>query len=174
LLVRARLFLVVAVLCLPVVASAQGPQSGDAFLAARIGANLVGNTYRVRQSKAVPGVGMSGGVFLSGYWAAELEIWRRSSNPDCCAGTEMLFSLSAERLYARIGISPYLAGGITLLRSQSTGHGARGSTHFQVQVTAGVRVPVVPRLAVDLDLRGNGGGSTMIVRPTIAAVYFFR
>ena len=172
--VRARTFLFVAVLCLPVFASAQSPQSGDAFLAARIGANLVGNTYRVRQSKAVPGAGVSGGLFLSGNWAAELEVWRRSSNPDCCAGTETLYSLSAQRLYARIGISPYLAGGITLLRSQRTGQGARGSTHFQVQVTAGVRVPIVPRLALDLDLRGNGGGSTMIVRPTIAAVYFFR
>jgi len=28
-------------------------------------------------------------------------------------------------------------------------------------------------MAIDFDLRGNGGGSTMIVRPTAAAVYFF-
>jgi hypothetical protein len=79
---------------------------------------------------------------------------------------ETLYSLSAQRLYARVGIQPYVAGGFTLLRSQ-------GAAHLQVQVTAGVRLPMASRLAVDLDLRGNGGGSTMIVRPTLAAVYFF-
>jgi len=80
----------------------------------------------------------------------------------------MLYSLSAERVYARTGIQPYLAGGIALL------HSTRNVSPIEVQVTAGVRVPVVRRISVDVDLRGNGGGSTMIVRPTIAAVYFFR
>ena len=159
-----------AVACLvlaPSGALAQGHRSGDPFIAARVGTNLVGNTYRVRQAKPVAGAGFSGGVFLSPSWAAEFELWRRGSNPDCCVGRETLYSLSAERLYARVGLQPYLAGGLTLLRSEVS------STHLQVQVTAGVRVPVVSRVAVDLDLRGNGGGSTMIVRPTVAVVYFF-
>lgn len=167
-LVRGRLLAAtIAWLTVPSIALAQGHRPGEAFIAARVGANLIGNTYRVRQSKPVAGAGVSGGVFLSPSWAAELEVWSRSSNPDCCAGRERLFSLSAERLYSRVGIQPYLAGGLTLLRSQIS------ATRLQVQVTAGVRVPVVSRVAVDLDLRGNGGGSTMIVRPTIAAVYFF-
>ena len=163
----------VALLMAPSAGRAQGHRFGDGFIAARVGANLVGNTYRVRGSKPVPGMGISGGIFLSPNWAAEFELWERSSNPDCCAGRELLYSLSAERLYARVGFQPYLAGGVTLLRSRAGEQGAERSTHLQVQVTAGVRVPIVPRMAVDLDLRGNGGGSTMIVRPTIAAVYFF-
>jgi hypothetical protein len=84
-LVRASLLAAMVASALPSVALAQGHQAGEAFVAARVGANLVGNTYRVRQSNAVPGVGVSAGIVL----------------------------------------------------------------------------------------RGNGGGSTMIVRPTIAAVYFF-
>jgi hypothetical protein len=152
---------------------AQGLQSGDGFVAARVGANLVGNTYRVRQSRALPGEGISAGVFLSPYWAAEFEVWRRAGNPDCCVGRQLLFSISAERLYARAGFQPYLAGGLTLLQSRAGDSRADGN-HLQVQVTAGVRIPLVPHLAVDLDLRGNGGGSTMIVRPTVAGVYFFR
>jgi opacity protein-like surface antigen len=167
-LVRGRLLAAtIAWLAVSSAALAQGHRPGEGFIAARVGANLVGNTYRVRQSKPVAGAGVSGGVFLSPSWAAEFEVWSRSSNPDCCAGRERLFSLSAERLYSPAGIQPYLAGGLALLRSQIA------ATRLQVQVTAGVRVPVVSRVAVDLDLRGNGGGSTMIVRPTIAAVYFF-
>jgi hypothetical protein len=81
--------------------------------------------------------------------------------------------LNAERLYAGLGIQPYLAGGLALLRSQSREQSAGSRLHLQVQVTAGLRVPLARRLAVDLDLRGNGGGSTMIVRPTAAVVYFF-
>lgn len=151
----------------PSLAQAQAYRSGEGFIAARVGTNLVGSTYRIRQSKPVAGAGVSGGVFLSPSWAAEFEVWFRSANPDCCTGRERLFSLSAVRLYSGRGIQPYLAGGLTLLGSQIS------STHLQVQVTAGVRVPVVSRVAVDLDLPGNGGGSTMTVRPTIAAVYFF-
>jgi hypothetical protein len=169
-LVGIRNCVIVALVLAPSAVLAQGNHSGEAFLAARVGTNLVGNTYRVRQSKPVPGAGFSAGAFLSPYWAAEFEVWARSSNPDCCAGRERLYSLSAERLYARSGIQPYLAGGLTLLKS----HRSSTSTHVQVQVTAGVRVPIVSWMAVDVDLRGNGGGSTMIVRPTIAAVYFFR
>jgi opacity protein-like surface antigen len=172
-LVKVIALLTAVIFCIPALASAQSHRAGDAFVAARAGANLVGNTYRVRQSKAVPGFGASGGFFLSRYWATELEVWSRSSNPDSSAGPEMLYSLSAERMYARIGIQPYLAGGVALLRSTERDQGKQ-STRVQVQVTAGVRVPLVSRLAVDLDLRGNGGGSTMIVRPTLAAVYFFQ
>ena len=166
-LVRASLLAAMVASALPSVALAQGHQAGEAFVAARVGANLVGNTYRVRQSKAVPGMGVSAGIVLSPYWAAEFEAWSRSSNPDCCKGRERLYSFSAERLYSRLGIQPYLAGGLTIVQSKVS------TAHLQVQVTAGVRVPVLPRMAVDFDLRGNGGGSTMIVRPTIAAVYFF-
>jgi hypothetical protein len=165
-----------AVVCLCFVAvdvAAQGRRAGDGFVAARVGANLVGNTYRVRQSRALPGEGVAGGVFLSPYWAAEFEVWRRAGNPECCLGWQVLYSVSAERLYARAGLQPYLAGGVTLLQSRSTDARADGN-HLQVQVTAGVRIPLLPRLALDLDLRGNGGGSTMIVRPTVGAVYFFR
>lgn len=157
----------IAWLGVPPSALAQASRPGEGFIAARVGANLVGNTYRVHQSKPVAGAGVSGGVVLSPSWAAEFEVWSRSANPDCCAGRERLFSLSAERLYSRTGIQPYLAGGLTLLRSRVS------ATRLQVQVTAGVRVPIVSRVAVALDLRGNGGGSTMIVRPTIAAEYFF-
>ena len=159
--------LAAAIACVPSFASAQGHRAGGAFVAARVGANLVGNTYRVRQAKAVAGFGASGGLFLSRFWAAELEVWSRSNNPDSHVGPERLYSLSAQRLYSRIGVQPYLSGGFALLRSQR-------ATHLQVQVTAGVRLPLASRLALDVDLRGNGGGSTMIVRPTMAAVYFFQ
>jgi hypothetical protein len=142
-------------------------------VAARIGANLVGNTYRVRQERPTAGAGLSGGVFLSPYWVAELETWFRASSPECCTGREQLISLSAERLYSGGRLQPYLAGGVALLRSESYEHTAANKLHLQVQVTAGVRLAVARKMAVDLDLRGNGGGSTMIVRPAIAAVYFF-
>jgi hypothetical protein len=167
------LCVVFAVLLVPSSAAAQPRRSGHGFVAARIGANMVGNTYRVRQEKPTAGAGLSGGMFLSHYWVAELEAWFRASSPECCTGREQLISLTAERLYAGLGIQPYLAGGLALLRTQSREQGAESKLHLQVQVTAGVRVPLARRVAVDLDLRGNGGGSTMIVRPTIGAVYFF-
>jgi hypothetical protein len=161
----------VAVLLVPSIAAAQ--PRGKRFVAARAGSNLVGNTYRVRQETPTAGAGVSAGVLLSPYWATEFEAWFRASSPECCTGREQLISLSAERLYAGTGIQPYLAGGVALLRSQSKEQSADSKMHLQVQVTAGVRVPIARRVAVDLDLRGNGGGSTMIVRPSIAAVYFF-
>jgi hypothetical protein len=163
--------LAVAVLLVPSSAAAQPRQSGNRFVAARLGANLVGNTYRVSHEQPTAGAGFSGGVRLSPYWLAEVEAWFRASSPECCTGREQLISLSAERLYAGLGVQPYLAGGLALLRSGR--REAESTVHLQIQVTAGVRVPLARRLAVDLDLRGNGGGSTMIVRPTIGAVYFF-
>ena len=43
-----------------------------------------------------------------------------------------------------------------------------------MQVGVGAQFPVYRRLAMAVDLRGNGGGSTMIVRPTLAIIYYFR
>jgi len=43
-----------------------------------------------------------------------------------------------------------------------------------VQVGVGAQFRLRPRLAMAIDLRGNGGGSTMIVRPTAALIYRFR
>ena len=147
-------------------ARAQGHTAGQGFVAVRGGTNLIGNTYRVREARAVPGAGLSVGTFLSPTWALELEGWFRTSNPECCANTaETLVSLSVVRMYARTGIQPYALGGLTLLH----GH----ANQMQVQVGVGAQMPIYRRLAIALDLRGNGGGSTMIVRPTIAAIYYF-
>jgi hypothetical protein len=170
-LVRA-LWVAATLLLIPSSAGAQATLH-TRFIEARAGANLVGNTYRVRQEKATTGMGVSAGVFLASYWVAELEAWFRSSSPECCTGREQLISLNAARLYAAGGLQPYLAGGLALLRSQSADPAAAAKVRLQVQVTAGVRVPLGRRMALDLDLRGNGGGSTMIVRPTIGAAYFF-
>jgi hypothetical protein len=148
-------------------ARAQTHTSGQVFIAGRIGANLVGNTYRVRETKPVAGGGMSLGTFLSPTWAVELEGWMRGSNPECCAvGRETLTSVSVVRQYARAGLQPYALGGLTLLHARAN--------QLQVQVGVGVQLPVYKRLAIALDLRGNGGGATMIVRPTAAAIYYFR
>jgi hypothetical protein len=156
------------VLFLPQGMFAQGPHRGQGFLSARLGTNLVGNTYRVRSTKPVPGAGASIGAYLSPAWAVEFETWMRASNPDCCArpGRETLYSLSVIRQYARTGIQPYALGGLTLLQS--------GSDQLQVQVGVGAQIPVSRRTAIAVDLRGNGGGSTMIVRPAVAAIYYFR
>jgi hypothetical protein len=147
---------------------AQGQhRAGQPFVAGRVGANLIGNTYRVRDTKPVVGAGASLGTFVSPSWAVEVEGWVRSSNPECCStGRETLVSLSAVRQYARAGIQPYALGGLTLLHTHAN--------QMQVQVGVGVQVPLYRRIAVAIDLRGNGGGSTMIVRPTIAAIYYFR
>jgi hypothetical protein len=160
-------------LVLLVPSTAMGQTRASRFVAARVGANLVGNTYRVRQEAPTAGAGVSAGLLLSPYWATEVELWFRRTSPECCTGREQLISLNAERLYAGAGIQPYLAGGVALLRSESREPDTASKLHLQVQVTAGVRVPLARRIALDLDLRGNGGGSTMIVRPSIAAVYFF-
>ena len=148
-------------------ARAQGHHRGEGFVAARVGTNLIGNTYRFRDSKPVLGGGGSLGTFLSPTWALEFETWVRASNPECCVnGRETLVSVSVIRQYARTGIQPYALGGLTLLRSRPN--------EMQVQVGVGAQVPIFRRVAVALDLRGNGGGSTMIVRPTVAAIYYFR
>jgi hypothetical protein len=170
-LVRVWLCVTAAVL-LPAVAAAQ-TAARTKFVEAHAGANLVGNTYRVRQEKPTAGLGVSGGVFLSPYWVTELEAWFRSSSPECCTGREQVISLSAQRFYATSGVQPYLAGGLALLRSTSRAVPADTKVRLQVQVTAGVRLPLGRRAAIDLDLRGNGGGSTMIVRSALGAVYFF-
>jgi hypothetical protein len=147
---------------------AQGRRAGDTFIAVRGGANLVGNTYRVRERKPEPGGGGSIGTFLSNHWALEFETWMRASNPECCGPRrrEMLHSISVVRLLTSQGIQPYMLGGITMLQADDS--------ELQVQVGVGAQFPVYRRLQMAVDLRGNGGGSTMIVRPTAAIIYNFR
>ena len=149
-------------------AHGQGHRAGDGFVAVRGGANLVGNTYRVRERKPEPGAGGSIGTFLSQLWAVEFETWMRASNPECCAPRrrEVLYSVSVVRLLTSQGLQPYMLGGLTLLQS--------GSPELQVQVGVGAQFPLYRRLQMAIDLRGNGGGSTMIVRPTAAIIYNFR
>lgn len=149
-------------------ARAQGHQAGDGFVAVRGGANLVGNTYRVRERKPEPGAGGSLGTFLSPLWAVEFETWVRASNPECCGPRrrEMLYSVSVVRLLTSQGLKPYMLGGLTLLQSDTA--------ELQVQVGLGAQFPLYRRLEMAIDLRGNGGGSTMIVRPTAALIYNFR
>ena len=149
-------------------AAAQGHRAGDGFIAVRAGANLVGNTYRVRERKPEPGAGASIGTFLSHHWAAEFETWMRASNPECCGPRrrEMLYSVSVVRLLTTDGLQPYMLGGLTLLQADKS--------ELQVQVGVGAQFPLYRRLQMALDLRGNGGGSTMIVRPTAALIYNFR
>ena len=149
-------------------AAVQGHRAGDGFVAIRAGANLVGNTYRVRERKPEPGAGASFGTFLSHHWAAEFETWMRASNPECCGPRrrEMLYSVSVVRLLTNDGLQPYMLGGLTLLQADRS--------ELQVQVGVGAQFPLYHRLQMAVDLRGNGGGSTMIVRPTAALIYNFR
>ena len=148
--------------------SAQAHRAGDGFVALRAGANLVGNTYRVRERKPEPGAGGSIGTFLSPLWAVEFETWMRASNPECCGvrRREMLYSASVVRLLTSQGLQPYMLGGLTFLKAQNR--------ELQIQVGVGAQFPVYRRLHMAIDLRGNGGGSTMIVRPTAALIYNFR
>lgn len=165
---RPRFYLILLFMLSAVPASAQGHRAGDGFVALRAGANLVGNTYRVRERKPEPGAGASIGAFLSHHWAAEFETWMRASNPECCGPRrrEMLYSVSVVRLLTTGGLQPYMLGGLTLLQS--------ASPELQVQVGVGAQFPLYQRLQMAIDLRGNGGGSTMIVRPTAALIYNFR
>lgn len=145
-----------------------GSAQSQGFIAVRGGANLVGNTYRVRETKPEAGGGGSIGAFLSPHWAVEFETWMRAANPECCGPRrrEMLYSLSVVRFLATGGLQPYMLGGLTLLRANDP--------EIQVQVGVGAQFPVYRRLSMAIDLRGNGGGSTMIVRPTAAIIYYFR
>ena len=165
---RPRVYFILLVALWAVPASGQGHQMGDGFVAIRAGANLVGNTYRVRERKPEPGAGGSIGTFLSHHWAVEFETWMRASNPECCGPRrrEILYSLSVMRLLTSEGLQPYMIGGLTLLQSDSP--------ELQVQVGVGAQFPLYRRLQMAIDLRGNGGGSTMIVRPTAALIYNFR
>jgi hypothetical protein len=146
----------------------QGHRKGDGFVAVRAGANLVGNTYRVRDRKPELGAGGSIGTFLSQNWAVEFETWLRASNPECCGPRrrEMLYSLSVLRPLTTQGLQPYMLGGLTFLQSTRS--------QMQVQVGVGAQFPLYGRIHMAIDLRGNGGGSTMIVRPTAAVIYNFR
>jgi hypothetical protein len=148
--------------------AAQTHRAGDGFVAVRAGANLVGNTYRLRERRPEPGAGGSIGSFLSNHWAVEFETWMRASNPECCGlrRREMLHSISVVRLLTTQGLQPYLLGGLSLLRADDT--------EMQVQVGVGAQFPLYRRLQMAVDLRGNGGGSTMIVRPAAAVIYYFR
>ncbi len=148
--------------------STQGHRAGDGFVAVRAGANLVGNAYRVRERKPEPGAGGSIGTFLSPLWALEFETWMRASNPECCGPhrREMLYSASVVRLLTTQGLQPYMLGGLTFLQA--------GHSQLQVQVGVGAQFPVYRRMHMAIDIRGNGGGSTMIVRPAAAVIYNFR
>ena len=165
---KVRVYLILSIVLSVDVVSAQGHRVGDAFVAVRGGANLVGNTYRVRERKPELGGGGSIGTFLSDLWAVEFETWMRASNPECCGPRrrEMLYSVSVVRLLTTQGLQPYMLGGLTLLQSDSP--------ELQVQVGIGAQFPLYRRLQMAIDLRGNGGGSTMIVRPTAAIIYNFR
>jgi hypothetical protein len=148
--------------------SAQVRYGGERFLAIRGGTNLVGNAYRVRETKPEPGAGASVGTFLSPYWALELETWMRRANPECCGPKrrELLYSLSIIRQLTAGGLQPYMLGGLTFLQADHR--------EMQVQVGIGAQFPLYRRFSMSIDLRGNGGGSTMIVRPTAAIIYYFR
>jgi hypothetical protein len=150
------------------VAYAQGHRAGEGFVAVRAGANLVGNAFRVQETKPEPGAGASIGTFLSRLWALEFETWMRASNPECCAPRrrEMLYSVSVMRLLTTQGLQPYMLGGITFLQAENP--------DMQIQVGLGAQFPVYGRFNMAIDLRGNGGGSTMIVRPSVALIYSFR
>ncbi|RPI54277.1 MAG: hypothetical protein EHM55_11285 [Acidobacteria bacterium] len=165
-----NVLIVLIALCAPlqVAPRAQSRRAGDGFVAVRAGANLVGNTYRFRARRPEPGAGGSVGTFLSPGWALEFETWVRRSNPECCGARhrEALYSLSVMRLLTAGGLQPYMVGGLTWLQATSR--------QMQVQVGVGAQFPLRPRLAMAIDLRGNGGGSTMIVRPTAALIYHFR
>jgi len=167
-LMRNVMGIAIALSALSGTAYAQGHSAGDGFVALRAGANLVGNTYRVRERKPEPGAGGSIGAFLSPHWAVEFETWMRASNPECCGPRrrETLFSLSVIRLLTHAGVQPYMLGGITMLRADDP--------EVQVQVGVGAQFPLYRRVGMAIDLRGNGGGSTMIVRPTVALIYNFR
>ena len=95
-------------------------------------------------------------------------MWMRAANPECCGPRhrELLYSLSVMRLLAHGTVQPYMLGGVTMLRGDDT--------EMQVQVGLGAQFPVHRRMSIAVDLRGNGGNSTMIVRPTAAVVYYFR
>lgn len=92
----------------------------------------------------------------------------RASNPECCGPRrrEVLYSVSVVRLLTSQGVQPYMLGGLTLLQSDKQ--------ELQVQVGVGAQFPLYRRLQIAIDLRGNGGGATMIVRPTAAIIYNFR
>jgi hypothetical protein len=165
---RPRVYIIPLLVLAVDVVSAQAHRAGDGFVAVRAGANLVGNTYRVRERKPEAGAGGSIGTFLSPLWAVEFETWMRASNPECCGDRrrEMLYSISVVRLVTSQGLQPYMLGGLTLLQA--------GRRELQVQVGVGAQFPVYRQLQMSIDLRGNGGGSTMIVRPTAAIIYSFR
>jgi hypothetical protein len=165
---RAEVYIILLIALSADLVYAQGHRAGDGFVALRGGANLVGNTYRVRDRKPEPGAGGSIGAFLSELWAVEFETWMRASNPECCGPRrrEMLYSFSVVRLLTTQGLQPYMLGGLTLLQADSP--------ELQVQVGVGAQFPLYRRLQMAVDLRGNGGGSTMIVRPTAAIIYNFR
>jgi hypothetical protein len=165
---RAKVYIILLMALCADAVYAQGHRAGDGFIAVRAGANLVGNTYRVRDRRPEPGAGGSIGTFLSPLWALEFETWLRASNPECCGARrrEMLYSVSVVRLLTSQGVQPYMLGGLTFLQAESR--------QLQVQVGVGAQFPVYRRLQMAIDLRGNGGGSTMIVRPTAAIIYNFR
>lgn len=165
---RSEVYIILLIVLCADLAHAQGHRAGDGFVAIRAGANLVGNTYRVRERKPELGAGGSIGTFLSQLWAVEFETWMRASNPECCGPRrrEMLYSVSVVRLLTSQGLQPYMLGGLTFLHSDSS--------EMQVQVGLGAQFPVYRRLQMAIDLRGNGGGSTMIVRPAAAIIYNFR
>jgi hypothetical protein len=165
---RPEVYIILLIALSAELVSAQGHQAGDGFVALRGGANLVGNTFRVRERKPEPGAGVSIGAFLSELWAVEFETWIRASNPECCGPRrrEMLYSIGVVRLLTTQGLQPYMLGGLTLLQADHP--------ELQVQVGVGAQFPLYRRLQMAVDLRGNGGGSTMIVRPTAAIIYNFR
>lgn len=164
-----HVIVIVIVLGVPVcpAAYAQSHGAGEPFVALRAGANLVGNTLRVRERRPEPGGGGSVGTFLSPNWALEFEVWLRASNPCCIPRRrETLYSVSVVRLLASGGLQPYMLGGLTLLQA--------AGGELQVQLGVGAQFPLGGRFGMAVDLRGNGGGSTMIVRPTAAFIYRFR
>jgi hypothetical protein len=167
-LVRNVILMLIAFGAAPHVADAQTHSAGERFVAFRAGANLVGNTQRVRETKAEPGAGGAIGTYMSQVWALEFETWVRAANPICCADArqaETLFSLSVIRFFAAGGLRPYMVGGLTLMH----GH----DSELQVQVGVGAQFPLRSRFEMAIDLRGNGGGSTMVVRPTVSLIYHF-
>jgi hypothetical protein len=162
-------YLIAAILLLQAVdAQAQAHHAGEGFASIRAGTNVVGNTFRFRDRKAEPGAGGSVGMYLSQQWALECETWIRAANPECCGPrqAETLVSVSVMRLLVRAGLQPYMLGGMSWVNARRS--------ELQVQVGVGVQFPVYRRFGMAVDLRGNGGGSTMIVRPTVAAIYYFR
>src|SRR5262245_6553458 len=153
---------------------AQTTRHGKGFIAGRVGANL--QAAEDGENGASFGGGVSGAAFLASHWAVEFDAWIPAYiEQDGKRFRDLLFSVSALRMFGGGRVEPYILAGFTVARVQLENvFGKTSNGYSYVQAGGGVALRLGENLSLAPEVRVNLGVTSNIGRPSLVLLYRFR